>query len=191
MIENLTERNLTSLAMLMLEKDKKFTRLMPEERVESVFSAISLGEEIADWVIAEFKENDPRKIAERLDAKIIGIDTGGSKRSEYRPKQKEIIIYRDALDRFTSEIIIPELSSKILGFLVAWELFCHLEHIKTDFVYKKFKFKKRFHRGFYLKELSRVAALAFTIKLLGLEITPCIFDYMVYMIFTSEFKDYA
>ncbi|OGC06302.1 hypothetical protein A2526_04195 [candidate division WOR-1 bacterium RIFOXYD2_FULL_36_8] len=189
MITEIEKRNLISFAMLLLAKDKMYLNLSVDKRLEVVFDVISLGYEIADWVLSEFGDSDPRKIALKLGANIVGIDSGNFKRSEYRFKEKEIIIYRDALDRLCSEIVIPELAPKMLGLLVSLELFHHLEKVKTGFIYKRYKFKRKFNFGFYIKSLSDIAAIAFAVKLLDIKFSPQVFNYLIYIMFMSDFKN--
>jgi len=188
-IENfIKERNRIALAFLQLKKEKNFSRIPADKRIDLINEVWSVGENLASWAMAETDETDPRKIAEKLGVVIFGADRGNLKKSEYRKKEKEIVIFRDALERLTSEIVVPELSEKILRFLVSYELFHHLENTKTGFIYKRFKFPLRFGFNFYLKSLSEVAALAFTQKLISLELSPQVFDYLVYILFNSDFK---
>ena len=189
MIDAIKERNRISLAALELMRDKNFHKISPDERLNLIAECLKIGEEVADWIVAEFGETDPRKIAEKLGAKIFGVESGERKKSEYRKKEKEIIIFRDTLKRLTSEITVPDLSERILRFLVAHELFHHIENVKIGPVYKRFKFPGKFGFSFYIKGLSEVAAQAFTQKLLSIEFSPQVFDYLTYILFTSDFKE--
>ena len=184
----LKERNRIALATLELAKDKIFHSIPVEERLRLIEEVLSIGDEVAKWVAAEYKTSDPRKIAEALGVKVFGADYGELKKSEYRPKKKEIIIFRDALSRLIKGVTVPHLSERILRFLVAHELFHHLEEVKIGLVYKRFKFPGRFGMKTYIKGLSEVAAQAFTQTLLGLEFSPQVFDYLTYIFFTSDFK---
>jgi hypothetical protein len=73
---------------------------------------------------------------------------------------------------------------------VAHQLFHHLEVNRVGEVYKRYKFPV-FKIGPYVREkqikrLSNVAAQAFTQSLIGLEISPQIFDYLAYVLFTAK-----
>jgi hypothetical protein len=73
--------------------------------------------------------------------------------------------------------------------VVAHELFHHLEVNRIGEVYKRYKFVV-WRIGPYVREgnikgLSNVAAQAFTQSLLGIEISPEIFDYLTYVLYTS------
>ena len=188
MIKAIKERNKISLAALELAHDNNFHKIPAEDRIKLITEVLSIGEEIADWATAEYNTSDPRKLAEYLGVKIIGEDFGQMRKTEYRKKQKEIIIFHDTLKRLTSEITVPDLSERILRFLIAHELFHHLEETKIGYVYKRFKFRGKLWTHYYIKGLSEVAAQAFTQKLLALEFSPHVFDYLTYILFTSDFK---
>jgi uncharacterized tellurite resistance protein B-like protein len=78
------ERNRIALAYIELAKDKVFQKLEEEKRIELIKEVISIGDEVAEWVIKEYETNDPRKIANSLGVRIFGEDQGKAKRSEYR-----------------------------------------------------------------------------------------------------------
>lgn len=182
------DRNKIALAALELANDKNFNKLPNDKRIELIEDALRIGSDAADNVISECGTSDPRKIAEILNVKIFGLDRGKFKKSEYRRKNKEIVIYRDALEKMAAEITDPDLSKRILRLLIAHELFHHLENVKLGPIYKRFKFKGRFGLGYYIKGLSEVAAQAFTQKLLGIEFSPQVFDYLTYVMFTSDLR---
>lgn len=183
--ESIKERNKIILALLILSKNKRFNSLVEDKKLEVVAEINKIGEEIADGIVLETGEVDPRKITEKLGVKVLGVERGFLKRSEYRFKQRQIVIFRDALERLTLEIAEPNLSEKILRFLIAYELFKHLEYTKVGFIYKRFKFPLKLWFGFYIKELSEVAAMSFVLKLLSLSLSPSVFDYIIYMLFPS------
>lgn len=183
------ERNRITLASLELARDKNFHKIHPEERMKLITQVLAIGEEIADWVASECGTRDPRKIAEIVGVKVLGGNRGRAQKSEYRKKEKEIIIFHDTLKRLTAEVTVPDLSERILRFLIAHELFHHLEETRIGAIYKRFKFPKRPWGSFYIKGLSEVAAQAFTARLLGLEFSPQVFDYLTYILFTADFKN--
>lgn len=189
MTQAIKERNRITLAALELAHDKNFHNMSPEERLKLISDVLTIGEEVAENIISEFGTDDPRKIAEIMGVKILGSDSGNLKKTEYRKKEKQIVIFHDTLKRITSEITAPELSDRILRLLIAHELFHHIEEVKIGPVYKRFKFKGKLWFSYYIKGLSDVAAQAFTQKLLNLEISPQIFDYLTYIMFTSDFKN--
>jgi len=188
LVKAIKDRNRISLAALELAKDKNFLRIPEQDRIKLILEALSIGEEIADSISKEYQTSDPRKIAELMGIKISGGESGSFKKSEYRKKEKEIVIFRDTLERLTSEITVPELSERILRFLIAHELFHHIEETQMVPIYKRFKFKGKLWFKFYIKGLSEVAAQAFIQKLLDLEFSPYVFDYLTYILFTSNFK---
>jgi hypothetical protein len=183
------ERNRVALAYIELAKDKVFQKLEEEKRIELIKEAISIGDEVAGWVIEEYGTNDPRKIAARLGVRIFGEDEGKAKRSEYRKESKEIVIYRNFHKRLLREVKSSQLSENLLKFIVAHELFHHLEVNRVGEIYKRFKFKiwelGPYVKEGYIKGLSEVAAQAFTHSLLKLEISPQNFDYLTYILYTN------
>lgn len=182
------ERNRLTLAALELAKDKNFHLITADERVRVMKEALKIGDEVASWAVAEFGTADPRKIAEKVGAKIFGRDKGQLKASEYRKEAREIVIFRDTLDKLTKEVTQPDLSERLLRLLIAHELFHHLEETRIGPVYKRFKFPGKWWTSFYIKGLSEVAAQSFTQALLEIEISPPIFDYLTYILYTSAFK---
>ena len=181
------ERNRIALAYMELARDKAFQRLSEEQKMGLVREVLAIGDEVADWVKAEYGTNDPRKIASRLGVKVFGADRGKAGGSEYRKEKKEIVIYRDFHEKLLREVKSTELSEHLLKFVVAHELFHHLEMNRIGEVYRRYKFETwrigpMVGKG-YIKGLSNVAARAFTQSLLGLEISPQIFDYLTYIIY--------
>jgi len=187
-VKEIKERNRIALAMLELAKDKVFYSIPAEERLRLIEEVLSVGDDVAKWVMAEYQTSDPRKIAELMGVRVYGADHGQLKKSEYRTHKNEIVIYRDALSHLTKEVTVPHLSERILRFLVAHELFHHLEATRIGTVYKRFKFPGPFGMKRYIKGFSEVAAQAFTQTLLSLEFSPQVFDYLTYVLFTSDFK---
>lgn len=182
------ERNRIALAYMELAKDKTFNNLSEERKLKLIKEVIAIGDEVASWVVAEYGSKDPRKIATKLGVRIFGEDRGEARGSEYRKDNKEIIIYRDFHEKLLREVKSPELAEHLLKFMVAHELFHHLEVNRIGEVHKKYKFES-WRMGPYVKEvqikgLSDVAARAFTHSLLELEISPQVFDYLTYVLYT-------
>lgn len=185
-----SERNRIALAYIELGKDRTFQKLSEERKAELVKEVLLIGDEVASWVVAQYQNSDPRKIAVAMGLRVFGEDKGKSRGAEYRNKKKEIVVFRDFHDRLTREIQDPTLSENLLKLLVAHELFHHLETDRIGEVYKRFKFKAwkigPYVREKQIKGLSNVAAQAFTQSLLGLHISPQIFDYLTYILFTNR-----
>jgi len=184
------ERNRIALAYIELIRDKIFQKLPEAEKMALVKKVLSIGDEVADWVLKEFGINDPRKIAAQMGVKVLGEERSKRRGSEYRAEKKEIVIYRDFHDKLLREVRAPELSENLLKFVVAHELFHHLEIVRVGEVYKRFKFK-RWQLGpmvkeGYIKGLSKVAAQAFTQTLLKLQILPEVFDYLTYVVYSNK-----
>lgn len=190
----LKQRNRIAFAYMELNKDRNFHQLVPNKRNKLIEDVLKVGDEIADWAMAEFNTKDPRKIAQQLGVKVYGEDKGiiGKliKRSEYRPQNKEIIIFRDSLEHMMRQVEIGELRERLLRYLVAHELFHHLERTKFGEVYKKFQILAwevgPFKRYKVIRRISEVAAQAFTQRLLGLEFSPRVFDYLTYVLYTAS-----
>lgn len=184
------ERNRLALAYMELAADKTFQCLPEEEKNKLIREILAVGDEVANWVAAEYGNNDPRKIASQLGLKVFGEDRGRTRRSEYRKEKKEIVVYRDFHEKLLREVKSTELSENLLKFVVAHELFHHLELSRIGEVYKRYKFKV-WKFGPYVKErhikgLSNVAAQAFTQSLLKLDISPQVFDYLTYILYTNH-----
>jgi len=183
------ERNRIALAFMELGGDKTFQKLPEEEKLALVKEVIAIGDEVASWVASEYGTNDPRKIASKMGVKVFGEDRGKKKPAEYRKDKREIVVYRDFHEKLIRKVESPELSENLLKFLVAHELFHHLELDRVGQVYKRFKFKT-WKIGPYIREksikgLSNVAAQAFTLTLLKLDISPEVFDYLTYILHTN------
>jgi hypothetical protein len=183
------ERNRIALAYMELAKDKVFVKLSEEQKLKLVREIIAIGDEVASWVVAEYESNDPRKIAAQLGVKVFGEDRGKTKGSEYRKDNQEIVIYRDFHEKLLREVKSSDLADHLLKFMVAHELFHHLEMDRIGEIYKRYKFESwrfgPFVKEVHIKGLSEVAARAFTHSLLGLEITPQVFDYLTYILHTN------
>ncbi|MBU0574014.1 MAG: hypothetical protein ABIJ26_03310 [Candidatus Margulisiibacteriota bacterium] len=191
MLKSVESRNEMVLACLHLSTDPVFLRLDQGERMRLISEAGEQGRQIADWIVAEYNSTDPRKIAEQMGVKVHGEEGGGKKKSEYRKKSGEIIVFRDALGRLSNEITVPHLAERLLRFLVANELFHHIEEIKVGRIFKKFPIPVKMGPltvKKYIPALSDVAAQSFTRSLLKLEFSPRVFAYITYMLFTSDFK---
>jgi len=185
MTEAIKERNRLTLAALELTRDKNYHRLPQSEQVHLIKEVLNIGEEVAKWVSAEYGTSDPRALAEKLGVKVFGAEGGQIRGSEYRPGTPgEIVISRKLLDRLHKEVTLPDLSDRILRFVIAHELFHHLEKTRIGLVYKRFAFPGPFWTKWYIKGLSEVAAQSFTQALLGIEISPQVFDYLTYILFT-------
>ncbi|MFH1826555.1 MAG: hypothetical protein ABH823_04605 [bacterium] len=185
----MSERNQIALAFIELAPDKTFKKLPEEKKIELVKEVLAIGVEVASWVLAEHGTNDPRKIASRLGVKVFGEDKGSKKASEYRKNKSEIVVYRDHHERLIREVKSKQLSEHLLKFLVAHELFHHLELTRIGEIYKRYTFESwqlgPYTRKKMIKKLSDVAAQAFTLSLLGLEISPEVFDYLTYILYTN------
>lgn len=187
-------RNKYALAYLEASKDKNFLRLPENEQTRLISESITIGEDAASWASLEFGMDDPRDIAEKMGLKVLGEEKGITgkiiKYSEYRPQDRQIIVFRDALEKMIREVKEENLNKKLLRYLVAHELFHHLEAEKFGQVYKKFKLLLwkfgPFSKEIYIKRLSEVAAQAFAQKLLKLEMSSGVFDYLVNVLFTSN-----
>jgi hypothetical protein len=179
----IVERNRIALAYLELARDKVFQQLPEEEKNRLVKEVLAVGDEAASWVKAEYGTDDPRKIAVKMGLKVFGEEKKNLSRSEYRHERKEIVISRKFHEKLLREVRSKELSERLLKLVVAHELFHHIEAERIGQVFKRFKFKVRQIGPFviekFIKGLSDVAAQAFTQTLLGLEVSPQVFDYLV------------
>ncbi|OGC25487.1 hypothetical protein A2291_03290 [candidate division WOR-1 bacterium RIFOXYB2_FULL_42_35] len=188
--ESINERNRIALAFMVLAKDKTFARMPEEQKMNLVKEVLTIGDEVAGWLQSEYGSNDPRKIASKMGIKVFGEDNGKAKRSEYRDETKEIIVYRDFHNRLLKEVKSPELSEHLLKFVVAHELFRYLEMNRIGEINKRYKFTAwklgPYGKEKHIKGLSAVAAQAFTQTILGLEISPEVFDYLTYILYSSS-----
>ena len=173
---SIIERNRIALAFIELGGDKVFKKLAEDHKLRLVREVLSIGDEVATWLASEYGANDPRKIAAAMGIKVFGEDQGKAKGSEYRQKKMEIVVYRNFHEKLVREVQNQELSENLLKFLVAHELFRHLEINRIGEIYKRYKFKT----------WSNVAAQAFTQTLLRLEISPQVFDYLTYILYTNS-----
>ncbi len=185
----ISERNRLILAYMELARDQTFLSLPEEQKLKLVKEVLSIGDEVANWVKVEYETNDPRKIATKLGVRIFGEDRSRVRRAEYRKEEKEIVISRNFHEKLLREVKSTELSEHLLKFMVAHELFHHLELNRIGEIYKRFKFEKwrvgPYVKEVYINRLSDVAAQAFTQSLLGLEISPKVFDYLTYILYTN------
>ena len=133
----LGERNRITLAFMELAQDKTFQKLAEEDKLKLVKEVLSLGNEVATTLIAEHGTNDPRRIANDLGVKIFGEDRGYDRGSEYRKDKKQIVVYRDWHEKLLREVRSNELSDNLLKYVVAHELFRHLEHNQSGEIYKR------------------------------------------------------
>lgn len=183
------ERSRIALAYIELGKDKIFQKLSEQEKFNLVKEVLAIGDETAKWVTAEYKNNDPRKIAVAMGLKVSGEEEGRTKGSVYHKDKKEIVIFRDYHEKLAKWVDHPQLSDNLLKILVAHELFRHIEHDCLGEIYKRFKFKiwqfGPFIKEKYIRGLSFVAAHAFTLSLLQLDISPKVIDYLAYIMFTK------
>jgi len=179
----ITERNRITLAYLELAGDKSFQKLSETEKVKLIKEVQAIGDEAAGWAAKEYGTDDPRKIAVKMGLRVFGEDKQGGGASEYRREKKEIVVSRRFHEKLLREVQSKELSEHLLKLVVAQQLFHHLEAERIGEVYKRFKFKA-WQLGPYVMEktikgLSDVAAQAFTQTLLGLEVSPQVFDYLL------------
>lgn len=183
------ERNRVVLAYLELGRDKVFQKLPETEKDRLVKEVLALGDELAVLIAAEYGTNDPRKIAANMGLRIFGEEKKNLSRSEYRRESREIVISRKFHEKLLREVHTAELSDRLLKLVVAHELFHHLEAERVGEIYKRYKFKAwqlgAFKREKFIKGLSEVAAQAFTHTLLGLEISPQVFDYLTYILYSQ------
>lgn len=188
--EALGERNRITLAFMELADDKTFQKLSEEEKLRLVKEVLALGDQVAATLVAEHGTNDPRRIANDLGVKIFGEDHGLDRGSEYRREKKQIVVYRDWHEKLLREVRSSELSDHLLKYVVAHELFRHLEHNQIGEIYKRYKFPAwkigPYQKEKQIKGLSNVAAQAFTQSLIGLEISPQVFDYLTYILYTNR-----
>jgi len=184
------ERNRIALAYLELAKDKVFKKMDQEAKLKLIKEVLAIGDETARQMFEEYAIRDPRKIAVKLGIKVFGEEKAGQPRSEYRPGRKEIVVSRKFHEKLLREVESAELSEHLLKFVVAHELFHHLELERIGEVYRRYKFKSwklgPYTREHLIKGLSNVAAQAFTQTLLGLEISPQVFDYLTYVLYTQK-----
>jgi hypothetical protein len=179
----ISERNRVTLAYLELARDKVFQKLSEPEKVKLIKEVLAIGDEAASWAAKEYGTDDPRKIAVKMGLRVFGEDRQGGGASEYRREKKEIVVSRRFHEKLLREVQSKELSEHLLKLVVAQQLFHHLEAERIGEVYKRFKFKV-WQLGPYvlektIKGLSDVAAQAFTQTLLGLEVSPQVFDYLL------------
>lgn len=186
----LLERNRIALAYLELAKDKLFKKIPEEEKPKLIEEVMAVGDETARWAAKEYGTADPRKIAGKMGVRVLGEGKPSLLRSEYRREKKEIAVSRKFHEKLLREVSSQELSEHLLKFIVAHELFHHIEADRIGAVYQRYKFRAwkigPFTREKYLKGLSDVAAQAFTQTLLGLDISPPVFDYLTYMLYTRR-----
>lgn len=181
--QEIARRNRLALAYLELAGDKTFNSLSQERKNSLLQEVMAIGEEAARQLIQEYRTSDPRKIAGKMGVNIYGEERADLFRSQYRPKKKEIIISRSFHHRLLREVASRELSDRLLKLVVAKELFRHLELDRLGEVYRRYPFVVwqcgPFKREKFVPGLSAVAAQAFTQTLLGLQLTPEVFDYLI------------
>ncbi|MFA6548712.1 MAG: hypothetical protein WCT39_02100 [Candidatus Margulisiibacteriota bacterium] len=179
--KTISDRNRIALAYLELAEDRTFQKLPEAKKMELVKQALAIGDETAEQILKEHKTSDPRRIASNLGVKVLGGEKG--KGAKYQRNKKEITVYRNFHERLLREVKSAQLSEHLIKSLVAHELFHFLEHSQLGEVYKKFKFESwrigPYARENYIKGLSDVAAQAFTQTLLGLQLSPQVFNYMI------------
>jgi hypothetical protein len=186
----LMERNRIALAYLELAKDKLFRKIPEAEKMKLIEAVLAVGDEAARRAVKEYGTSDPRKIAEKMGVRVLGEGKPSLLRSEYRREKKEIAVSRRFHEKLLREVESKELSENLLKFIVAHELFHHIEADRLGVVYRRYRFRVwkigPFSREKYIEGLSDVAAQAFTQTLLGLDISPTVFDYITYMLYTRR-----
>jgi len=190
----LDNRNRFALAYLCLARDAKFLKAPEVERLKLIKSVLSFGDSVARGIVNEFGTNEPREITQKLGLKVVGEDSGslGSllKRSEYRPKRKEIVIYRDSLNKLMKEVAADDLSDRLMKLLIAHELFHFFEHTSYGSIPSRFNVSRWEMGPVSLKAevpaVKEVAAHAFAETLLGIKQTPLVFDYLTYMFYSGS-----
>jgi hypothetical protein len=65
------ESNRISLAFMELAEDKTFQKLPEDQKMSLVKEALSIGDEVASWTVAEYGMRDPRKIAAKMGIKKL------------------------------------------------------------------------------------------------------------------------
>ncbi len=186
----ISERNRITLAYLELARDKVFQKLSEPEKVGLIKEVLAIGDEAAGWAAKEYGTDDPRKIAVKMGLRVFGEDRQGGGSSEYRREKKEIVVSRRFHEKLLREVQSKEVSEHLLKLVVAQQLFHHIEAERIGEVHKRFKFKA-WQLGPYVmektvKSLSDVAAQAFTQTLLGLEVSPQVFDYLLMASFSGK-----
>ena len=135
------ERNRIALAYMELARDKNFKKMDEDDRLKLIREVLAIGDETAGWVATEYGNNDPRKIAVKMGLRVFGEEKASLSRSEYRRDRKEIAVSRKFHERLMREVESSELSENLLKFVVAHELFHHLEAERIGEVYKRYRFK--------------------------------------------------
>ncbi len=181
------KRNRFTFAYLELMRDPIFLKLPFNERSRLIKETLSSAREMALWAEAEFKADDPRVLATLLGIKVYGREKGWQagkpKKSEYLSDKNEIIIYRDVLERLLPQIDEKSLSECLLRFLVAHQLYFHLEKTRFGELPKKFRIPWIKVGNFVVyrdvKRLSHLAAYAFACHLLKVNFSPKVFNFLV------------
>jgi len=188
------DRNKVLLAYLTLSRDKKFFKISEQDRLKLINAVQDFGSGLARDIKKEFGATDPRRIVEMMGLKVIGEDRGirGTllTRSEYRPRAKQIVIYRDSLNQLMKEVASEDLSDKLMKLLIAHELFHHLEITRKLNIPRLFRIK-RWSLGpitifVKIRAVSEVAAHAFAEELLDLKQSPMVFDYLTYIFYSGK-----
>jgi hypothetical protein len=188
------DRNRLALAYLSLSRDKMFFRMSEKKRLKLIQSVLSFGDSVARGVENEFGTSDPREITQVLGLQVIGEDRGiqGSmfRRSEYRPRSKEIVIFRDSLKQLMREVATEDLSDRLMKLLIAHELFHHFEHTRFGPISSRFKVKLvgvgPLSFNIKLSPVGEVAAHAFAETLLDIKQSPMVFDYLTYIFYSGR-----
>ena len=160
---------------LCINRDRKFLKLDDKQREKLIERIISFSEKAAMDLKEEYKTDDPREIVRKMGIVVRG-ENGGIKeefviKSEYRSKDKEIIIYRDSLNMMLRKTLEGTVSvDNPMKILIAHELFHYLEEEKLGLIPEKFAIT-RFKIGPFeyktkIKSLSEVGAHAFAQALL-------------------------
>jgi len=187
-------RNRIALAYLCMARDKRFLKLTELERIKLIHGALSFGDSVAKGVENEFGTTEPREIARLMGLRVIGEDRGiqGTllKRSEYRPKTKDIVIYRDSLNQMMREVAAEDLSDRLMKLLIAHELFHHLEHTRFGPTPERLKIHKwslgPIEHVVKIRTAGEVSAHAFAETLLDIKQSPMVFDYFTYIFYSSR-----
>lgn len=181
------KRNRFVFSYIELMRDPVFLKLPFPERSRLIKETLVMAKEMAVWAKNEFKADDPRILANLLGLKVYGAEkgwrSGKPKKSEYLADKNEIIIYRDVLERLLSQIDEKSLSECLLRFLVAHQLYFHLEKTRFGDLSKKFRLPwikiGSFEVSRYVKRLSQMAAYAFACHLLEINFSPKVFNFLV------------
>jgi len=180
------------LARLELAQDLLYYRLDPEQQTFYIARALAIGAETA----IRFRPREAERIihvAERSGCRVHFVNdqnkiSGLHVRTEYRPSQSEIVVYRRSVDQMLT--VLNELisgveawtSEQVEDIHVAHELFHHVEATETGLVNLKLPKVVTFRWGPLVRKMSvrrarEIAAHKFTKDIMGLPYLSNFIDY--------------